>query len=128
MKDGLLVQIGTPEDIVTNPKDDYVADFVAGISKLNLVTARKIMESPQAYAAMHGPIDAADCPAAVPDDNLDRLVDLTIGSQHPIVVVEDGKTVGIVTSQALLQGIQGRRSGSGPTATARGEKGVPKNG
>lgn len=128
MKDGMFVQIGTPEDIVTNPKDDYVADFVAGISKLNLVTARKIMESPQAYAATHGPIDDAACPTAVPDDSLDRLVDLATGSRHPIVVVADGQTVGIVTNQALLRGIQGRRSASGPAATAGGEQGVANNG
>lgn len=128
MKDGMLVQIGTPEDIVTNPKDDYVADFVAGISKLNLVTARKIMESPQAYAATHGPIDEAACPAAVPDDSLDRLVDLATGSRHPIVVVADGQTVGIVTNQALLRGIQGRWSASGPTAAAGGVQGVANDG
>ena len=40
MKDGVLVEIGTPEDIVTNPADDYVADFVAGISKLGLISAK----------------------------------------------------------------------------------------
>ena len=128
MKDGLLVQIGTPEDIVTNPKDDYVAEFVAGISKLNLVTARKIMELPEAYAARHGPIDEADCPTAAPEDSLDRLVDLATRSRHPIVVVADGKTVGIVTNQALLQGIQGRRSGSGSTVTAHDEQGVQTSG
>ena len=128
MKDGMLVQIGTPEDIVTNPKDDYVADFVAGISKLNLVTAQKIMESPQAHAATHGPIDEAACPTAVPDDSLDRLVDLAAGSRHPIVVVADGQTVGIVTNQALLRGIQGRRPASGPTAAACGVQGVANNG
>ena len=32
MRDGRVVQIGTPEEIVVNPSDDYVADFVKGIS------------------------------------------------------------------------------------------------
>ena len=44
MKDGRIVQIGTPEDIVTAPADDYVADFVAGVSRLTLVTAGRIMQ------------------------------------------------------------------------------------
>ena len=110
MKDGALVQIGTPEDIVTNPKDDYVADFVAGISRLNLVTAQKIMESPEAYAAQHGEIDETACPRASPDDSLDRLTDLAVGSPHPILVVSDGRTVGIVSGRTLLRGIQGNRS------------------
>ena len=34
MKDGRIVQIGTPEEIITKPVDDYVRDFVEGISKL----------------------------------------------------------------------------------------------
>ena len=45
MKDGEIVQTGTPEDIVTRPADDYVADFVAGISKLKLVYAHTVMVS-----------------------------------------------------------------------------------
>ena len=44
MKDGVIVQIGTPEDIVMNPADDYVREFVQGISKLKLVKAHSIME------------------------------------------------------------------------------------
>jgi len=34
---------GTPEEIITNPADDYVADFVQGISRLKLIYARTIM-------------------------------------------------------------------------------------
>ena len=116
MKDGALVQIGTPEDIVTNPKDAYVADFVAGISRLNLVTAHKIMESPQAYTARHGAVDETAWPRALPDDSLNRLVDLSVGSRHPILVVSEEKVVGVVTSQSLLRGIQGNRS-DGDAAT-----------
>ena len=44
MNDGRIVQIGTPEEIVTNPIDDYVRDFVEGISTLKLVFAHTIME------------------------------------------------------------------------------------
>jgi glycine betaine/proline transport system ATP-binding protein len=37
MNDGRIVQIGTPEQIVMHPADDYVADFVRGISKLRIM-------------------------------------------------------------------------------------------
>ena len=40
MRDGRVVQIGTPEEIVVNPSDDYVADFVKGISRLKVVQAK----------------------------------------------------------------------------------------
>jgi glycine betaine/proline transport system ATP-binding protein len=107
MKDGALVQVGTPEDIVTNPVDDYVADFVAGISKLELISAAKIMEPVAAFEQRRGPVDPYAWPEAHLDHSLDDLVNLSISTQHPVVVKADGKPIGIVTKNALLRGIQG---------------------
>ena len=108
MKDGVLVQIGTPEQIVTEPADDYVAEFVAGISKLDLVTAARIMQPFEAYVQAHGPQDTGSWPVGKPADNLNELVDLAVGTDHPILIAAEGKTVGVVTKRALLRGIQGR--------------------
>ena len=101
MKDGALVQVGTPEDIVTNPVDDYVADFVAGISKLELISAGKIMEPVEAYANRRGPVDPAQWPEAHPDQSLNDLVNLSIATQHPVMIKVDGKPIGVVTKNAL---------------------------
>ena len=49
MRDGMVVQIGTPEEIVINPADEYVADFVKGISRLKVVQAKTIMQSIENY-------------------------------------------------------------------------------
>ena len=47
MNDGEIVQIGTPEEIVDpNPVDDYVADFVKGISRVGLVARSKPIMDP----------------------------------------------------------------------------------
>lgn len=108
MKDGVIVQIGTPEEIVTNPADDYVADFVAGISKLELVTAQKVMEPVASYESKHGPLNAGACPEAEPSDNLDTLVNISIDTSHPIIIKTDGKPIGIVSKHSLLRGIQGQ--------------------
>ncbi|MCU9846656.1 glycine betaine/L-proline ABC transporter ATP-binding protein [Defluviimonas sp. WL0024] len=108
MKDGVLVQIGTPEEIVTEPADDYVADFVAGISKLDLVTAARVMQPFAQYRQANGDGDPAHWPVARPEDKLNALVDLAIGTDHPILVKADGANVGVVTKKALLRGIQGR--------------------
>ncbi|WP_293572695.1 glycine betaine/L-proline ABC transporter ATP-binding protein [Phaeobacter sp.] len=107
MKDGALIQVGTPEDIVTNPADDYVADFVAGISKLDLVSAAKIMTPLEQFEQRNGPTNTDAWPEAHPDHSLDELVTLSISTKHPVVVKADGKTVGIVTKNSLLRGIQG---------------------
>jgi ABC-type proline/glycine betaine transport system ATPase subunit len=44
MRDGRMVQIGTPSDIVNRPKDDYVRAFVQGISRLNILSAADITD------------------------------------------------------------------------------------
>ena len=46
MKDGLVVQIGTPMDIVANPADDYVKEFVRDVSRGDVLPASSIMKRP----------------------------------------------------------------------------------
>ena len=108
MKDGVLVQTGTPEEIVTEPADDYVAEFVAGISKLDLVTAARIMQPLAQLEREEGPQDTASWPVARPGDKLNALVDLAVGTDHPILIADQGAALGVVTKRALLRGIQGR--------------------
>ena len=50
MKDGAVVQIGTPEDILTNPADDYVARFVAEVDITKVLSAESVMRKPSALA------------------------------------------------------------------------------
>ena len=57
MRDGAVVQIGTPEEIVVNPADEYVADFVKGISRLKVVQAKTIMKSTKDYENKFGTLD-----------------------------------------------------------------------
>lgn len=108
MKDGEIVQIGTPEDIVTQPADKYVADFVAGISKLKLVFAHTVMQPVAKYEKQFKKLPAVkSCPQAGPEDDLDTLVGLAVNQDKPVIIVDDGKPVGVVTKDALLRGIQG---------------------
>lgn len=46
MKDGVIVQTGTSEEILSNPANDYVKDFVQDINRVKVVTASSIMEEP----------------------------------------------------------------------------------
>ena len=109
MKDGVLVQIGTPEDIVTQPADDYVADFVAGISRLNLVYAASVMYSLEKYRSVNPDENLEAYPTATEEDNLDHLAELMVeGDFNKVVIVEDSKTIGVVTRRSLLSGIQGK--------------------
>ena len=108
MKAGRFVQVGTPEEIVTEPKDDYVAEFVKGISKLKLVRAHSVMQPVEQYEH-ENPGKAVARYRSVPDDtDLDSLVQLKTVSLEPVLVVNgDNSPVGIVTVSNLLNGIRG---------------------
>ncbi|NIA69299.1 glycine betaine/L-proline ABC transporter ATP-binding protein [Pelagibius litoralis] len=111
MKDGRIVQTGTPEDIVMNPADDYVSDFVAGISKLGLVYAHSIMIPIEQHVRERGPIpDGA--PRAPHNADLNHLIDLSVERDGPIVITTDaGAEVGVVDRVDLMRAIQGSRGG-----------------
>ena len=107
MKDGRIVQIGTPEEIVTNPADEYVRDFVEGISKLKLVFANSIMEPIDSFAADN----IQQSPQAHLGTDLDQLIDIATTTDHPIVIHDDqGVNVGVITKSRLLKGIQGGKA------------------
>ncbi len=48
MRDGEIVQEGSPEEIVTLPADDYVTEFVQDVSRAKVIQARAIMQDPDA--------------------------------------------------------------------------------
>ena len=105
MKDGRIVQTGTPEEIVTRPADDYVRAFVQNISKLGLITAHTIME-PLAQVQAARAFDPMSAPHAAPGANLDALIGLSAGSDVPVVIEEGGMAVGAVTKDRLLLAIR----------------------
>ena len=102
MRDGKMVQIGTAEDIVMHPADDYVADFVAGISRLKVVHAHAVMQPIQAYISDNGPL-GADAPRVDEAETLSNLINLAIDDENAIVVQADGKDMGVITRADLLR-------------------------
>ena len=48
MRDGQIVQLGTPNDILTDPANDYVAQFVQDVDRARVLTAGDVMEPPRA--------------------------------------------------------------------------------
>ncbi|POH59490.1 glycine betaine ABC transporter ATP-binding protein [Arthrobacter glacialis] len=54
MRDGEIVQIGTPDEILTNPANDYVAQFVQDVDRTRVLTAGVVMEPPLAVVTISG--------------------------------------------------------------------------
>ncbi|MDR9418030.1 glycine betaine/L-proline ABC transporter ATP-binding protein [Gracilimonas sp.] len=56
MKDGYVVQVGTPEEILTNPADDYVKAFVQNVDRTRIITAQAVMrKAPTIQLPKDGP-------------------------------------------------------------------------
>ncbi|MFN2306540.1 MAG: choline ABC transporter ATP-binding protein [Paracoccaceae bacterium] len=92
MDGGRIVQCGTPRDIFSNPASDYVAEFVANMNPLGVLTARDVM----------GPVTES---TAEPTDAETPVSDLIhkLGRKNPAIpVVQDGRTVGTVTANSIV--------------------------
>lgn len=105
MRDGKVIQVGTPEEIVMKPEDDYVADFVKGISRLEVVKANSIMTPLDEYSKNNGDIPQ-DAIRMNEGDILSSLIENSVSSDIPIVITNrSGQDVGVISHKDLLLSI-----------------------
>jgi glycine betaine/proline transport system ATP-binding protein len=100
MRAGQVVQIGSPEELVARPADDYVEDFVRDIAKSHVLTLRWIMRDPLPADAMDGPIFA-------PDSIIRTALHAAAATDKPIRVMADGRVLGVVDRARILESIAG---------------------
>ncbi len=91
MRDGRIVQIGTPEDILTDPANDYVEQFVQDVDRARVLTASNVMERPRPVVAE----------SAGPRTALRQMRDSYMSATY--VVGRDRKLVGIVTDRDAVK-------------------------
>jgi glycine betaine/proline transport system ATP-binding protein len=105
MRDGKVIQIGTPEEIVVNPADEYVADFVKGISRLKVVQAKSIMQSVENYEKKYGQL--WNDPESVKENELlSGLIEKSKSKDKPLVVKDlNNKVIGVITQSDLLKAV-----------------------
>jgi glycine betaine/proline transport system ATP-binding protein len=96
MRDGELVQVGRPDEIVGAPADDYVRDFVSEIPKSHVLTLKWVMREPAADDSMEGPEMEAE--TIVKD-----AAHAVLSSHHPVKVMDNGKVIGIVDDEDILR-------------------------
>ncbi len=96
MRDGEVVQVGTPAEVVANPADDYVRDFVSDVPRSHVLTLRYVMREPR-------PDDSSEGPVMSPDTIVRQAAQAALASQHVVRVVENDKLIGIVDDEAILR-------------------------
>ncbi|MFI0904098.1 glycine betaine/L-proline ABC transporter ATP-binding protein [Streptomyces sioyaensis] len=95
MRDGQIVQLGTPEEIVGSPADDYVRDFVRDVPREQVLTVRRAMRPVEDGEADQGP-------ALGPDTLISEAIEAVARSGGAVRIVDDGRCVGIVDHACLL--------------------------
>ncbi|WP_156958739.1 betaine/proline/choline family ABC transporter ATP-binding protein [Labrenzia sp. DG1229] len=105
MKDGAIVQTGTPEEIIMNPADDYVMDFVAGISRINLIRAHSLAKPRSEYEKTHGKLPN-DILTVSGNDTLRQIIIKSTETDGAILVCDEGLgTEGVITKNDILNGV-----------------------
>jgi glycine betaine/proline transport system ATP-binding protein len=94
MRDGKIIQVGAPEDVITDPADDYVREFVQDASPAKVLTAGGIMEQPEALLyEWQGPKAALHTLRSLKED-------------HAFMVTREKRLLGLVTIKRLKNLIQ----------------------
>ena len=103
MKDGVIVQIGTPEEIVTDPVDSYVREFTEDVPRYKVLSVGKIMRDASDAVLMN------DTERVNAHAKLDSLIDIVTQCDGPLAVVDgDNQIIGEIDQTMILQAMDSR--------------------
>lgn len=95
MKDGEIVQAGTPEEIVLTPATSYVAEFTKNVARAKVIRTRSLMVTAQA--------DGIDAPTVSARSNISEAAPLFLdGATHLSVTDDDGQIIGRLDREAVV--------------------------
>ena len=103
MRDGEIVQVGAPAEVVAAPADEYVRDFVSEVPRSHVLTLRWVAREPRPGDSLEGPIMQAD--RIVRDAAREAL-----SSDHPVRVHDGDQFLGIIDDDDLLRVIVAEES------------------
>jgi glycine betaine/proline transport system ATP-binding protein len=93
MRDGRIVQNGTPEEILTDPANDYVAQFVQDVDRARVLTAGSVMEPPHLTTPLTAGVRGA-------------LRTLRAQQAGAVFATENRRLVGVVTDRAVIRAVK----------------------
>ncbi len=97
MEGGRIVQCGTPQEIVKNPANQYVAEFVQNMNPIAMLTAREVMRP----GASNGAVTAT----AKADTPLEDILGAMADKPGDVGIVENGSIIGTISAQDIVTGL-----------------------
>jgi glycine betaine/proline transport system ATP-binding protein len=102
MKDGEIIQIGTPEDLVTRPATDYVAEFTRDVQRSKVVSARVLMKSTTPGMDYGGRVSA--------ETKVASFAAQIVSASRPFAVMNgDGNIIGQIERDSVIDVLADRR-------------------
>ena len=95
MKDGLIIQVGTPEQLVINPATNYVKEFTNDILRSKVLTASSIMEKISSKTNNYIKINEKSVVESFAADLIDN-------NTNALVVNDANKEVGVITKEKVI--------------------------
>ena len=96
LRDGAVIQQGSPQEIVLKPADDYVRDFIKDINRARVLEVQSVMDEKKIRSG------AKVEKSAVVEEALQIS---NANDNKPLIVTEDGKAIGSVTLEAMIAAI-----------------------
>jgi glycine betaine/proline transport system ATP-binding protein len=98
MKDGSFDQVGTPEEIVSNPATPYVREFVNDVPRAKVLSVRSVTENGSAPSGARTVRDTA---------RIETIIPMLLERDEPISVIDiSGTAIGIVSRNNVASMLQ----------------------
>ncbi|UHS57207.1 choline ABC transporter ATP-binding protein [Agrobacterium vaccinii] len=101
MDGGHIIQCGTPQEIVKNPSNQYVADFVQNMNPISMLTAADVMR--KGVTAENSGLSVTA--TARPNSPLVDILDAMTRQPGAIGIVDNGTIVGTVSADDVVRGL-----------------------
>ncbi len=109
MEGGEIIQIGTPEELVTRPATDYVAEFTHDIPRARVLSVRALMQPADGSIEYAGRVPA--------NDRIADVAQQVIAAERPHAVTDDdGQVVGMVSREQIITMLVQRNDSTGKKA------------
>lgn len=97
MRDGMVVQIGTPAELIVNPADDYVAEFTRDVPLIRVLLAGDIVQS--------GLTATDDMPRIASTTAVEDILPKLASHTNGVAVTEKGNVIGVVTPSSVISAL-----------------------
>lgn len=112
MRDGMVVQIGTPTELIINPADDYVAEFTSDVPLARVLLARDVMDETAKLTPQMHRVQGSEC--------VENILSSLAEHKDGIAIVEESRPIGVVTPTSVVCALSRGSAQTPKSANPRG--------